>query len=39
MGTVFSKNDETFAVLGDDVVWQVPVGDLRGKVWFATPLP
>jgi hypothetical protein len=39
MGTVFSKNDETFAVLGDNVVWQVPVGDLRGKVWFTTPLP
>jgi hypothetical protein len=39
MGTVFSKNDETFAVLGDNIVWQVPVGDLRGKVWFATPLP
>ena len=38
MGTVFSKNDETFAVLGDNVVWHLPVGYPRAKVWFTSPL-
>jgi len=37
MGTVFSLNDETYAVYDGEVVWQVPISDLRGKVLFAQP--
>lgn len=37
MGTVFSSNDETYAVYDGNVVWQVPIKELRGKVLFATP--
>lgn len=37
MGTIFSANDETYAVYDGEVVWQVPIGDLKGKVLFASP--
>lgn len=37
MGTVFSANDQTYAVYDGNVVWQVPISELKGKVLFATP--
>ena len=37
MGTVFSSNDQTYAVYDGNVVWQVPISELKGKVLFATP--
>lgn len=36
MGTVFSSNDETYALFDGEVIWQVPLTDLKGKVVFAT---
>lgn len=36
MGTVFSSNEETYALYDGEVIWQIPVGDLKGKVLFAT---
>lgn len=37
MGTVFSLNDETYAIYDGEVVWQVPLPELKGKVLFSTP--
>ena len=37
MGTVFSLNDETYAIYDGEVVWQVPFAELKGKVLFSTP--
>ena len=36
IGTVFSSNEETYALYDGEVIWQIPVGDLKGKVLFAT---
>jgi len=35
LGTVFSKNDETYALFDGKVIWQIPLGNIRGKVLFA----
>lgn len=35
IGTVFSSNEETYALYDGEVIWQIPVGDLKGKVLFA----
>jgi hypothetical protein len=32
---VFSKNDETYALYDGEVIWQIPIGSIRGKVLFA----
>lgn len=36
IGTVFSSNEETYALYDGEVIWQIPVTDLKGKVLFAT---
>lgn len=36
MGTVFSLNDETYALYDGEVIWQIPLDDLRGTVLFAS---
>lgn len=36
IGSVFSLNGETYAVYDGEVIWQVPLSDLRGKVMFAS---
>lgn len=36
IGTVFSFNEETYALYDGEVIWQVPLGDLKGKVVFAS---
>jgi hypothetical protein len=35
LGTVFSKNDQTYALYDGEVIWQIPLGNIRGKVLFA----
>jgi hypothetical protein len=35
MGTVFSENDETYALYDGEVIWQIPLTDIRGMVMFA----
>jgi hypothetical protein len=35
IGTVFSSNEETYALYDGEVIWQIPLEDLRGKVIFA----
>ena len=35
MGTVFSKNDQTYALYDGDVIWQITAEQIRGKVLFA----
>lgn len=35
IGTVFSFNEETYALYDGEVIWQIPVADLKGKVLFA----
>lgn len=37
MGTVFSSNEETYAIYDGEVVWQVPISQLTGKVLFSKP--
>ena len=41
MGSVFSENDETYAIYDGEVIWQIPLSDVRGIVLFAqaTQLP
>jgi hypothetical protein len=36
LGTVFSKNDQTYALYDGEVIWQIPLGDIRGKALFAS---
>jgi hypothetical protein len=36
IGTVFSSNEETYALYDGEVIWQIPLADLKGKVLFAT---
>jgi len=36
LGTVFSKNDQTYALYDGEVIWQIPIGNIRGKVFFAS---
>jgi hypothetical protein len=38
IGTVFSSNEETYALYDGEVIWQIPLADLKGKVLFATAL-
>ncbi|MEN9955126.1 MAG: hypothetical protein RLZZ41_790 [Actinomycetota bacterium] len=35
MGTVFSKNDQTYALYDGEVIWQITAEQIRGKVLFA----
>jgi hypothetical protein len=35
MGTVFSKNDQTYALYDGDVIWQITADQIRGIVLFA----
>lgn len=35
MGTVFSKNDQTYALYDGEVIWQITADQIRGKVLFA----
>jgi hypothetical protein len=35
IGTVFSSNEETYALYDGEVIWQIPLADLKGKVLFA----
>jgi hypothetical protein len=35
IGTVFSLNDQTYALYDGQVIWQIPLGDIIGKVLFA----
>jgi hypothetical protein len=37
IGTVFSSNEETYALYDGEVIWQIPLADLKGKVLFAEP--
>lgn len=41
MGSVFSMNDQTFALYDGEVIWQIPLQDVKGVVVFAeaTELP
>lgn len=36
LGSVFSENGETYAVYDGEVIWQIPLSDLRGMVMFAS---
>lgn len=36
IGTVFSFNDETYALYDGEVIWQIPLSELKGKVLFAS---
>jgi len=36
-GTIFSSNDEYYAIYDGEVIWQVPIDQIRGKVVFAKP--
>lgn len=36
IGTVFSFNDETYALYDGEVIWQIPLSELKGKVVFAS---
>jgi hypothetical protein len=35
IGTVFSKNDQTYALYDGEVIWQITAEQIRGKVLFA----
>jgi hypothetical protein len=35
MGTVFSKNDQSFALYDGEVIWQITAEQIRGIVLFA----
>jgi hypothetical protein len=35
MGTVFSSNAEYYAIYDGEVIWQIPLDQIRGKVLFA----
>lgn len=35
MGSVFSMNDQTFALYDGEVIWQIPLQDVKGVVVFA----
>jgi hypothetical protein len=35
VGTVFSKNDQTYALYDGEVIWQITAEQIRGKVLFA----
>jgi hypothetical protein len=35
MGTVFSKNDQTYALYDGEVIWQITAEQIRGIVLFA----
>jgi hypothetical protein len=37
MGTIFSSNEEFYAIYDGEVIWQVPFDQIRGKVLFAKP--
>lgn len=36
MGTVFSMNDQTYALYDGEVIWQIPLDDVKGRVLFAS---
>jgi hypothetical protein len=35
IGTVFSKNEQTYALYDGEVIWQITAEQIRGKVLFA----
>jgi hypothetical protein len=35
IGTVFSKNDQTYALYDGEVIWQITAEQIRGIVLFA----
>ena len=36
MGSVFSVNDQSYALYDGEVIWQIPLGDIKGVVIFAS---
>lgn len=36
-GTVFSSNEQYYAIYDGEVIWQIPIDQIRGKVVFAKP--
>lgn len=37
MGSIFSQNDQTYALFDGEVIWQLPIKDLVGKALFVEP--
>lgn len=37
LGSVFSQNDQTYAIYDGEVIWQLPLEDLIGKALFVEP--
>jgi hypothetical protein len=35
MGSVFSVNDQSYALYDGEVIWQIPLADIKGVVMFA----
>lgn len=36
IGTVFSMNDQTYALYDGEVIWQIPLDEVKGRVLFAS---
>lgn len=37
LGSIFSQNDQTYAIYDGEVIWQLPLTDLVGKALFVEP--
>lgn len=37
LGSIFSQNDQTYAIYDGEVIWQLPLRDLVGKALFVEP--